>query len=238
MRILLVEDEPAIAAVVRQGLEEAHHAVDVAHDGVDGLERALHGDYALILLDVMLPGKDGWSVCRELRARRNTTPILMLTARDAVGDRVRGLDLGADDYLPKPFDFDELLARVRALLRRDQIHKARVIQIEDLRIDTGLRRVVRAGQEIALTPREYTLLEALARSEGQVLSRDRILERVWMDEESLSNTVDVYIGMLRRKIDAGHEPKLIQTVHGVGYTLRGSDDRAGSEHGRGGEIPA
>ena len=217
---MLVEDEAAIAAVVRQGLEEAHYVVDVAHDGRTGLDRALDQEYALILLDLMLPGRDGWSICRTLRARRDATPILMLTARDAIDDRVRGLDLGADDYLPKPFDFDELLARVRALLRRDAVHKGRVIRVADLVIDTKQRRVLRGTEEVALTPREYSLLEALALRESQVLTREVILEHVWMNEESLPNTVDVYVGMLRRKIDAGREPKLIRTLHGLGYSLR------------------
>ncbi len=223
MKILLIEDERAIAEVIKQGLEEAHYVVEVAYDGATGLNLALVGTYSLLILDVMLPRQDGWSVCQALRARRDTTPILMLTARDAVQDRVRGLEMGADDYLPKPFDFDELLARVRALLRRDRVHKTRVIRIADLEIDTGVRRVTRAGQEVSLTPREYTLLEALAASEGQVLTREAIQERVWMDEESYSNTVDVYIGMLRKKIDSGHEERLIHTVHGLGYTLRGPE---------------
>jgi DNA-binding response OmpR family regulator len=154
---------------------------------------------------------------------RDPVPILMLTARDAVEDRVRGLDVGADDYLPKPFDFDELLARVRALLRRDKIHRTRVIQIGDLTLDTAATRVWRAGQEIRLTPREYTLLEALAANEGRVLTRDLIQTRVWRDEESYPHTVDVHINSLRRKIDAGHEAKLIHTVHGLGYILRSPD---------------
>ena len=221
MRILLIEDEVPIAEVIAQGLEQAGYSVTAAHDGLSGLKEAEKGRSALIILDVMLPGLDGWQVCRVLREQRNTTPILMLTARDAVQDRVRGLDLGADDYLPKPFDFSELLARVQALLRRDHLHKGRMIQVADLEIDTRLRRVTRAGQEITLTPREYTLLEALAAHEGQTLTREIILDRVWFDEESLSNTVDVYVGMLRRKIDSGHPIKLIQTVHGVGYMLRG-----------------
>lgn len=220
MRILLIEDEPSIAEVIAQGLEQAGHAVDTAYDGRLGLHMAQQNQYALLLLDVMLPGMDGWTICETLRRQRDTTPILMLTARDAVQDRVRGLDTGADDYLPKPFDFSELLARVAALLRRDQVHKTRLIRVADLEIDTRQRRVTRAGQEIALTPREYSLLEALAGREGQVLTRDVIQERVWMDEDSLSNTVDVYVGLLRRKIDAGHAVKLIQTVHGVGYILR------------------
>lgn len=221
MRILLIEDEVPIAEVIAQGLEQAGYTVMTAHDGPAGLQEAEEDRCSLIILDVMLPGFDGWQLCRALREKRNTTPILMLTARDSVEDKVRGLDLGADDYLPKPFDFAELLARVQALLRRDHIHKARMIQVADLEIDTRLRRVIRAGQEIALTPREYTLLEALAAREGQVLTRETILERVWFDEESLSNTVDVYVGMLRRKLDADHPVKLIQTVHGMGYMLRG-----------------
>lgn len=220
MKILLVEDEETIAGALRQGLEEARYAVDWAPDGQTGLDLALDGGYALIVLDLMLPKRDGWSICKTLRARRDTTPILMLTARDAIDDRVRGLEMGADDYLPKPFDFGELLARVRALLRRDALHKGRIIRVADLQIDTKQRRVSRGGQEVLLTPREYSLLEALAAREGQILTREIILESVWMNEESLPNTVDVYVGMLRRKIDAGRDAKLICTVHGVGYSLR------------------
>jgi two-component system copper resistance phosphate regulon response regulator CusR len=220
VRILLIEDDEVIADLIKTGLEEAHFTVDVAHDGAAGLECALDGDYQIIILDLMLPGQDGWSVCAGLRARRQTTPILMLTALDAVEDRVRGLETGADDYLPKPFDFGELLARVRALLRRDNVYKARVIQVADLEIDTSDHRVRRGGEEIRLTPREYALLEALAANAGRVLTREVIQSRVWMDEESFSDTVKVHINSLRRKIDAQHDLKLIQTVHGLGYTLR------------------
>jgi DNA-binding response OmpR family regulator len=220
MRILVVEDETGIANMIRQGLEEANYDVDVAHDGQSGLEMALERSYHLILLDVMLPGRDGWSVCEELRSRRSRVPILMLTARDSITDRVRGLDAGADDYLPKPFDFQELRARVRALLRRDKMHRTRVIRVADLVVDTAQRRVTRGDVDIPLTNREYDLLEALAAHEGQVLTREAIQERVWMNEDSFSNTVNVYIGMLRKKVDATHDVKLIQTVHGVGYTLR------------------
>lgn len=223
MRILVVEDEAAIAAVIKRGLEEARFAVDVAADGETGLRAALQHDYALIVLDLMLPRRDGLSVCKELRARRRTTPILMLTARDAVPDRVRGLELGADDYLPKPFDFTEFVARVRALLRRDKIHKTTLIRIADLEIDTTTTVVRRAGEVVQLTRREYTLLEALALNEGRVLARETIQERVWRDEESYSNTVDVHIATLRKKIDAGQPVKLIHTVHGLGYTLRAPD---------------
>jgi DNA-binding response OmpR family regulator len=223
VKILLIEDEPAIANVVRRGLEQARYQVDAASDGAQGLELALTGNYGVILLDLMLPKLDGWQVCEQLRAQRCRTPILMLTARGQVLDRVKGLEMGADDYLPKPFEFIELLARVRALLRRDKVHKAPVIRVADLEIDTALHRVTRAGREIALSPREYTLLEALASREGQVLTREAIQDRVWMDEEAYSNTVDVYIGMLRKKIDADSAIKLIQTVRGAGYTLRRPD---------------
>jgi DNA-binding response OmpR family regulator len=226
LRILLVEDDASIAAVVKRGLEESRFSVDVAADGEAGLQQALTGVYGLILLDLMLPKRDGWSVCEELRRRRLPTPILMLSARDQVRDRVRGLELGADDYLPKPFDFTELLARVRALLRRERLHKSSVIRIDDLEIDTSACTVTRAGQSIYLTRREYTLLEALASNEGRVLSRQAIQERVWMDDESYSNTVDVHIGLLRKKIDAGRPMKLIQTVHGLGYSLRRPDPPA------------
>ena len=227
MRILLVEDDDAIAEMIAGGLAEDHHTVDVAYDGKAGYRQARDIHYALLVLDLMLPGMDGWQICEALRASGDHTPILMLTARDAVSDRVRGLELGADDYLPKPFHFSELRARVHALLRRDRIHKARIIHIADLTIDTGLRRVIRAGREVLLTPREYALLEALASHEGQVLTREVIQERIWMDDDSYSNTVDVRIGGLRRKIDAEHPIKLIHTVHGIGYTLRRPPEAAG-----------
>jgi two-component system copper resistance phosphate regulon response regulator CusR len=220
MKVLLIEDETGIANMIRRGLEGAGYTVDTAADGVTGLELAQENLYGVIILDLMLPRMDGWSVCRELRDQRSRVPILMLTARDTVEDRVRGLDMGADDYLPKPFDFKELSARIRALLRRDKVHRARIIHIADLEIDTAQHRVSRAGVQIGLSHREYELLEALAAHESQVLTRETIQERIWMDEEAYSNTVDVYIGMLRKKIDAGHVVKLIHTVRGVGYTLR------------------
>lgn len=220
IKILVVEDEDAIASVLVRGLEEAGYAVTVASDGKTGLELAQARPYHLIILDLMLPGLNGMQVCRELREGRNPVPILMLTARDAVDDRVKGLETGADDYLPKPFEFKELLARVRALLRRDKLHKTRHIAVADLEIDTAAHRVSRAGKEVHLSPREYDLLEALASQEGRVLTREMIQDRVWMSEDAFSNTVDVYIGLLRKKVDAGHDRKLIRTVHGVGYSLR------------------
>ena len=227
MRLLVIEDDPVIATLLRKGLEQAQFEVDVVADGATGLRRAREGAYGLIVLDVMLPGLDGWSICRALRDGRDITPILMLTARDSIDDRVKGLEGGADDYLPKPFDFKELLARVRSLLRRDKLHKTRAIRVGDLEIDTATRIVMRAGQEIQLTPREFSLLEALAMNEGRVLTREMIQDRVWMDDESFSDTVKVHIANLRKKIDAAHGVKLIQTVHGIGYTLRapGSEEQ-------------
>lgn len=220
MRILLVEDEEELGLIVRQGLEAARLSVEWVKDGITGLERARGGEHELIVLDVMLPGRDGWSICEELRSRRIRTPILMLTARGEVQARVRGLELGADDFLPKPFDFQELRARVRALLRRGKTHRSRVIRIADLIIDTESCRVERGGRQIPLTPREYSLLEALAVQEGDVLSRETIQERVWGDSDSYSNTVEVHIAALRRKIDGDQRTRLIHTVHRYGYTLR------------------
>lgn len=227
MKILVIEDEAAIASVIRRGLEQAKYQVEIAVDGAEGLELAMTRSFGLIVLDLMLPKVDGWQVCAELRAERCSTPILMLTARGQLLDRVRGLEMGADDYLPKPFEFIELLARVRALLRRDKVHKSRVYRVADLEMDIGLRRVTRGGREVALTPREYTLLEALASNEGRVLSRDAIQDRVWMEDEAFSNIVDVTIGTLRKKVDADGDVKLIHTVRGAGYVLRRpeSEDR-------------
>lgn len=220
MKILVIEDDVAIGRVLRRGLEQAHYTVETATDGLTGLDTALRTEFSLIILDLMLPGMDGSRICEELRDRRCRTPILMLTARGTISDKVRGFEMGADDYLPKPFDFAELLARVQALLRRDKMHKRRLIRIADLVIDTNSRQVTRGGAEIPLTPREYELLEALASREGSAVTREVIQERVWFDEDSFSNTVDVYIAILRKKIDAGHDVKLIHTMRGVGYTLR------------------
>ncbi len=225
MRILLVEDEESIAEAVRRGLEKAGYRVDATASGEEGLAMASDGGYGLLVLDVMLPDIDGCEVCERLRRARGAVPVLMLTARDAVSDRVRGLEAGADDYLIKPFDFSELLARVRALLRRDKVHRGRVVQVGDLIMDTTARRVTRAGRDIALSPREYALLETLALAEGRVLTREALQDTVWGDEEVYVNTVDAYIGHLRRKMDQGFGAKLIHTVHGVGYRMEAPGSR-------------
>jgi two-component system, OmpR family, copper resistance phosphate regulon response regulator CusR len=220
MKILIVEDDPDISAFVREGLDEAGYFTTVCRDGERALRLALSGSFSLVLLDIMLPSMDGMMVCSRIRQAGLTVPILMLTARDALPDRVGGLEAGADDYLVKPFEYQELLARIRALLRRDHTIKQSKIQVDDLIVDTASRVVSRAGVEVSLTAREYALLEALASHTGQILSRQAIMERVWSDDQSISNTVDVYIKNLRRKIDAGDSRKLIHTVYGMGYVLR------------------
>ena len=226
MKILIIEDDPEISAFVREGLDEQGYLTTVCRDGERGLKLAMSRNFTLILLDRMLPSLDGLTICQRLRAERINTPILMLTARDSVNDRVHGLEAGADDYLVKPFEFRELLARVRALLRREHTIKQAVIEVDDLKIDTAGHRAYRAGQELNLTGREYTLLEALAAHSGQILSRQVIMERVWVDEQSVSNTVDVCIKNLRQKVDNGSHHKLIHTVYGLGYVLRTENEAA------------
>jgi DNA-binding response OmpR family regulator len=220
MHILVVEDEAKIAAFVRQGLEETGYHVTVARDGEAGLLEAQYSNYDLIILDVMLPKLDGLAVARKLRAARKATPILMLTARDSEKDKILGLDVGADDYLTKPFSFGEFLARVRALLRRDTLTRASVMQVGDLEVDTAARRVRRGGQEVELSAREYALLEYLVHHAGQVVTRDLLAENVWSDTDVESNVIDVYIRYLRQKIDAPFGTPLLHTVRGLGYTLR------------------
>ena len=221
MRVLLVEDEQKISAYVKFGLEESGYAVDAVFTGLDALDWAEAAPYDLIILDIMLPIMDGLTICRELRQRGNHTPILMLTARDAVDDRVNGLDAGADDYLVKPFALKELLARLRALTRRasDQ-SRSPIIEFADLSLDTRAYQVRRGGQLIHLTTKEFKVLECLLREAERALTRSQIAEHVWNYETfNQSNVVDVYIRNLRRKIDDPFEQKLIQTVHGVGYRL-------------------
>jgi DNA-binding response OmpR family regulator len=223
VRLLVVEDDRVIADELTRALSCQKFLVDLARDGEQGLSLALGGEYDLVLLDIMLPKRDGWSICSELRKHKVQTPILMLTARDSVDDRVKGLEGGADDYLAKPFDFRELVARVQALLRRDKVNKTGLISIADLEIDTAGKNVTRGGRILDLTPREYSLLEALARNEGRTLTRAVILDRVWGNEESLENTVNFHVASLRKKVDGGSQKKLIQTVHGIGYVLRATD---------------
>ena len=227
MRILLVEDDDVIADRIRVGLEKARYTVDVAEDGETGLQMARDGSYALVILDVMLPRRDGWSILEALRLRGRRVPVLMLTARDSVDDRVKGLDLGADDYLPKPFDFKELQARVRALLRRDSVSKSNVIKLGDLEVNTLARSTRRGGKDIALTPHEFSLLEALVKNAGRTLTRETIQEVVWGDDESYSNVVSFHVASLRKKIDADFPVRLIHTVYGVGYVLRAPDTEEG-----------
>lgn len=224
MRVLLVEDDERIASFVSKGLREKMYVVDIAHDGVEALDYAASGPYDLTILDVRLPLRDGFSVCRELRARGDKTPILMLTARDTVDDRVEGLDAGADDYLVKPFAFKELLARLRALTRRPPVIQQTTLESANLELDTLSHQARRDGQVIELSAREYRLLEFLMRHPGQVLTRTQIAEQVWgLDFDAQSNVVDVYIRYLRRKIDDAYNPKLIQTVRGVGYKFEARD---------------
>jgi two-component system copper resistance phosphate regulon response regulator CusR len=220
MRVLVVEDEHKINRTVCQALREEAYAVDPAYDGEEGEELALVNEYDLIILDLLLPKKSGIALCRGLRERGVSTPILMLTARDTVEDRVEGLDSGADDYLVKPFFMDELLARVRALLRRDTGVKSTRLQVADLVVDTSSHRVTRAGTPIELTSKEYAMLEYFMRNPDQVLTRTIISEHVWDEEfDSLSNIIDVYIRRLRKKIDEGYQPRLLHTIRGSGYLL-------------------
>jgi two-component system, OmpR family, copper resistance phosphate regulon response regulator CusR len=223
MRILIVEDEAKTAAYVRKGLTEQSYAVDVADNGIEGLHLAVSGDYDLVLLDVMLPGADGWSVLRSLRRERQT-PVLFLSARDAVADRVKGLELGADDYLVKPFAFSELLARIRTLLRRGGAQVPQQLQIADLEVDLVRRRVSRGGQRIDLTAREYALLGYFVHHVGEVVTRTLIAEHVWdMNFDSDTNVVDVAVRRLRAKLDDPFETRLIHTIRGVGYVFDARD---------------
>jgi len=221
MRVLVVEDERGLADGLRAGIEAEGFAVDVARDGTDGLWMAREQPYDAIVLDVMLPGIDGFETCRRLRGNGVAVPVLMLTARESVEDRVAGLDSGADDYMMKPFAFAELLARLRALRRRGVPAREDVIQVDDLRLDPVSRRVDRDGTEILLSPTEYAVLEALMRRPEQVVSRDALIESVWgLEREARSNIVDVYIKHLRHKIDEPFGRRSLETVRGAGYRLR------------------
>jgi two-component system OmpR family response regulator len=220
VRVLVVEDEPRMAALLRRGLREEGLVADIAATGEEALRRAADTPYDAIVLDLMLPDLSGIEVCRRLRADQVSSGVLMLTARDAVRDRVQGLDAGADDYLAKPFSFDELLARLRALVRRGPAERPAVLTVGDLRLDPASRRVWRAGVEIALTAKEFTLLELLARNAGQVLSRGQLLDHGWdFAAEQRSNVVEVYIRRLRERIDRPFGRHSVETVRGVGYRL-------------------
>jgi DNA-binding response OmpR family regulator len=224
MRILVVEDENRMADLIQQGLEEEAHAVDVIGNGAAVFDWIKSVNYDVLLMDIMLPGKDGITVCKELRAAGYTMPILMLTARDTLPDKVKGLDSGADDYLVKPFAIQELTARVRALGRREGPIKTAELTVNDLILDTATKRAKRGDKIIQLKAKEYALLETLMRHPNQVLSREQIIERVWsMEFDAESKLVEVYIHWLRKKIDTGHADKLIHTVHGLGYRI-GNDE--------------
>ena len=221
MRILIVEDERKMAGLLREGLEEEQHSVCLAFDGRAGLEMATSTEFDVIVLDLMLPAVDGFEVARRLRRNSNQTPILVLTARDAINDVAKALDLGADDYLTKPFSFVELLARLRALARRGPVHRAPLLKAADLVLDPATRQVSRGGHEIHLSPTEYKLLEFLMRRAGRVVTRNAILDAVWgLGEDVEENTLDAFVRLLRSKIDRGFKPRLVHTIRSVGYSVR------------------
>jgi heavy metal response regulator len=220
MRILVIEDEKKVAAFIKRGLEQESYAVDVVHDGLDGIAFAEANDYDCVILDIMLPGKNGFEVLEEFKVKAINAPVLLLTARDAVEDRVKGLDSGADDYLTKPFAFEELIARLRVLMRRGG-HGGPILKYLDLSLDPATRKARRGDEDIDLTVKEYALLEYMLRNPGRVLTRTIIAEHVWDQSfDSETNVVDVYINHLRSKIDKGFDKKLIHTVRGVGYVLK------------------
>ena len=221
MRLLVIEDEQKVASFIKQGLEEEGYAVDHAGDGASGLQIALQGLHDVIVLDVMLPKLDGLSVLQQLRQATIATPVLLLTVRATIEDKVLGLDAGADDYLTKPFAFEEFVARVRALLRRRAETAPPVLQVADLALDPARRVVSRAGRKIDLTPREFALLDYFMRNPDRVLSRTMIANRVWdYSFDATTNVIDVYVNYLRRKIDTGHDTRLLHTVRGVGYVMK------------------
>lgn len=223
MRVLIVEDEKKMAAVLKKGLEADNHRVTLAFDGRSGLELAASLEFEVVVLDLMLPVIDGFEVARRLRKNDKQTPILMLTARDAVPDIVKGLDLGADDYLTKPFSFEVFLARLRSVARRGSAPRPTVLRVDDLVLDPASHQVTRGEREIHLSPTEFRLLELLMRRSGRVVPRDAIVEAVWdFDHDVEENTLDTFIRLLRSKIDREHDHKLIQTVRGIGYTIRGN----------------
>ena len=221
MRILVVEDEKKIAEFIRRGLKEEGYAVDMAHDGEEGLFLAKTNDYDLVLLDLMLPKLDGLTLCKKLKAAKIKTPVIMLTAKNTVKEKVMGLDSGADDYLTKPFAFEELLARIRAMLRKKDARTPTKLKAADLELDLLTHKVIRGSREIELTTKEFSLLEYLMRNEGTIVTRTMISEHVWdIDFDTFTNVIDVYINYLRNKVDSGSKKKLIHTVRGRGYILK------------------
>lgn len=221
MKILVVEDEKKVASFIKKGLEEEYYSVDVAYDGKEGSKLALNEEYDLIILDLMLPYKDGISILKEIRNEKIFTPVLILTARDTVQDKVNGLDTGADDYLSKPFSFEELLARIRALLRRNSQERSNYLQAGDLKLDIEKHKIFRNDVEIILTPKEFAVLEYLLRNKNRVISRTKLSEHIYefhFDPET--NVIDVFINKLRNKVDKGFEKQIIQTVRGVGYLIK------------------
>ncbi|PYS20318.1 MAG: DNA-binding response regulator [Acidobacteria bacterium] len=221
MRILIVEDEQKMAKLLKKGLEEENHSVTLAHDGTEGFDISRTYPFDVVILDVMLPGMTGFEIARRLRQSKKHVPILMLTARDAVSDIVKGLNLGADDYLTKPFAFHELLARLQAISRRGPVERLPKLKIADLILDSVTHTVCRAGKQIHLTKTEYLLLELMMRHSGRVLPRNAIVEAIWgFDSEIENNTLDAFLRLLRKKVDSGHAVKLIHTIRGFGYVLR------------------
>ena len=221
MTILIIEDEKKLVGILKRALKGERYSVDVAYDGIEGMEKALKNNYSLILLDVMLPGKDGFALCKELRKRNVHTPIIMLTAKGGAEDRVAGLDAGADDYLIKPFGLDELFARIRAVLRRRKTIDSDVTKIADLEMDKKKHDVKRAGEVVPLTPKEYKLLETLLSNQGEAIDRRRLIDNAWGPEfEETNNELNVHIRYLRKKIDGDRSKPLIQTIRGVGFVLK------------------
>jgi heavy metal response regulator len=225
MRILVAEDDRKVAGFLKKGLKEENYAVDICYDGEDALFNAQVNQYDLIILDVMLPKKNGFAICKAIREEGNLSPILMLTARDQLEDKVKGLREGADDYLTKPFAFEELLARIQALLRRTQDYKTKILKVGNLELDPVSRKITREGKSLPLTGKEYALLEYLMRNKGRVITQSMIIDHVWdMNYDGLSNVVNVYINHLREKIDKGFSHKYIHTMRGVGYKIDENDD--------------
>lgn len=225
MRILIVEDDKKVAGFLRRGLKEERYAIDVCYDGEEALFQSQVNQYDLIILDVMLPKKNGFAVCKQIREEGNLTPILMLTARDQLEDKIKGLQEGADDYLTKPFAFEELLARIKALLRRTQDYKTKTMKVGELELDPVSRKVTREDKPVSLTGKEYALLEYLMRNKGRIITQTMIIDHVWdMNFDGLSNVVNVYINHLREKIDKGFPQKYIHTIRGVGYKIDENQD--------------